>query len=92
MTSRISDTRNQSGGNHDDCRISGRDCSDRLDRMGRVGTANAGKLSAANPRDEARQIAVNIAKLPCVSLNVGRLRSSGSCYMIRQARKIRQRI
>ena len=48
MASRISDMGNQNGGNHDDCRISGCDCSDRLDCMGRVGAAHAGKLSGAN--------------------------------------------
>lgn len=36
------------GGNHDDCRISGCDCSDRLDCVGRAGAVDAGKLSDAN--------------------------------------------
>jgi hypothetical protein len=36
------------GGNHDDCRISVCDCSDRLDCVGRIGAADAGKLSDAN--------------------------------------------
>jgi len=33
------------GGNHDDCRISGGDRSNHLDCVGRVGAADAGKLS-----------------------------------------------
>jgi hypothetical protein len=36
---------NQTGGNHDDCRISGCDCSDRLGCVGRAGAVDAGKLS-----------------------------------------------
>jgi len=36
------------GGNHDDCRISSCNSSDHLDCVGRVGAANAGKLSGAN--------------------------------------------
>ena len=36
------------GGNHADCRISSCDCTDHLNCVGRVGAANAGKLSRAN--------------------------------------------
>jgi hypothetical protein len=39
---------NQTGGNHDDCRICSCDCSGCFDCVGRVGAANAGKLSGAN--------------------------------------------
>ena len=36
------------GGNHDFCRISSCDFTDHLDCVGRVGAANAGKLSGTN--------------------------------------------
>ena len=64
MASKISDNGESNGGNHDDCRIFGCECSDHLDCVGRVGPANAGKLSGANLPYYGRDDSKLFAPLP----------------------------